>query len=421
MRFVNWGIGTTSRYGFRGFFNQGLMAAPPGYTFKKKRNILHGMAPRSLRPISRRTPRNFFYLLLLIFVSACMLGFCTDYRKVTYFLRPLWDTPPAPFTWLPHYYAENASMEHLCRLHGWSVRATPRRIFDAIIFSNELDLLDIRLHELYPYVTKFVIIEGNTTFTGIPKPCFFTSNRNRFAFAEEKVVHHVFPGTARSGGSHANPFKYERMQRAAMDVLLRQAGISYGDILIMADTDEIPSTKVLKLLQWCEGIPSELHLEMKHYLYSFEFPMDSIWKTAATIYSKDTRYTHSRRADDLLSDAGWHCSFCFRHIEEFVFKMSAYSHADRVWRRDFLDYGRIQKLICQGDDLFDMLPEGYTFKEVISKMGSIPKSASAINLPAYLIKNADKFRFLLPGGCIRETGSSSNFAKENSHSDLSVL
>ncbi|KAL6223865.1 hypothetical protein ACLB2K_002722 [Fragaria x ananassa] len=386
MRFVNWGTSTTSRYGFRGFFNQGLMAAPPGYTFKKKRNILHGMAPRSLRPNSRRTPRNFFYLLLLIFVSACMLGFYTDYRKVTYFLRPLWDKPPAPFTWLPHYYAENASIEHLCRLHGWSVRATPRRIFDAIIFSNELDLLDIR-----------------------------------FAFAEEKVVHHVFPGTARNGGSHANPFKYERMQRAAMDVLLRQAGISYGDILIMADTDEIPSTKVLKLLQWCDGVPSELHLEMKHYLYSFEFPMDSIWKIAATIYSKGTRYTHSRRTDDLLSDAGWHCSFCFRHIEEFVFKMSAYSHADRVWWRDFLDYGRIQKLICQGDDLFDMLPEGYTFKEVISKMGSNPKSASAINLPAYLIKNADKFRFLLPGGCIREAGSSSNFAKESSKSDLSVL
>ncbi|KAL6221284.1 hypothetical protein ACLB2K_009035 [Fragaria x ananassa] len=271
----------------------------------------------------------------------------------------------------------------------------PHAVFSMPSSSNELDLLDIRLHELYPYVTKFVIIEGNTTFTGIPKPCFFTSNRNRFAFAEEKVEHYVFPGTARSGGSHANPFKYERMQRAAMDVLLRQAGISYGDILIMADTDEIPSTKALKLLQWCDGIPSELHLEMKHTCTHLSSP-----------------WTASGRLQPLSTA---------RVPEEFVFKMSAYNHADRVWRRDFLDYGRIQKLICQGDDLFDMLPEGYTFKEVISKMGSIPKSASAINLPAYLIKNADKFRFLLPGGCIREAGSSSNFAKESSKSDLSVL
>ncbi|XP_062010567.1 uncharacterized protein LOC133726945 isoform X1 [Rosa rugosa] len=379
------------------------------------------MAPRSLRHTPRRTPRKFFYLLLLIFVPACIFGLFIDYRKVTYFLRPLWDTPPAPFTWLPHYYAENVSMDHLCHLHGWSVRATPRRIFDAIIFSNEIDLLDIRWHELYPYVTKFVIIEANTTFTGIPKPLYFASNRNRFAFADEKIVHYVFPGTTRSGDSHADPFKFERMQRAAMDDLLRQAGISNGDVLIMADTDEIPRPQTLKLLQWCDGIPSKLHFEMKHYLYSFEFPMDSIWKTASNIYGPNTRYMHSRQTDDLLSDAGWHCSFCFRHIEEFVFKMGAYSHAERVRRRDFLDYRRIQRLICHGDDLFDMLPEEFTFKDLIRKMGSIPKSASAITLPAYLIKNADKFRYLLPGGCIRETGSSSNFPKDSSYSDPSVF
>ena len=374
--------------------------------------FLHSMAPRYLRSSFRRTPRKFFCLLLLLFVPACIFGLYTDHIKVSYFFRPLWDKPPAPFIRLPHYYAENVSLDHLCRLHDWSLRAAPRRIFDAIIFSNELDLLDIRWHELDPYVTKFLIIEANTTFTGFPKPLFFASNRNRFAFSEEKIVHYVFPGTTLLRGSHTDPFKLESMQRVAMNSLLLQAGISYGDVIIMSDIDEIPSPQTLKLLQWCDGIPYKMHLELKHYMYSFEFPVDySSWRATAQIYTPNTKYQHIRQTDDLLSDAGWHCSFCFRHIEEFVFKMSAYSHADRVWRRDFLDYGRIQKLICQGDDLFDMLPEGYTFKEVISKMGSIPKSASAINLPAYLIKNADKFRFLLPGGCIRETGSFSNFAK----------
>lgn len=81
--------------------------------------------------------------------------------------------------------------------------------------------------------------------------------------------------------------------------------------------------------------------------------------------------------------------------------MTAYSHADRVRRPDFLDFDRIQKIICQGNDLFDMLPEEYTFHELIKKMGSIPKSNSAVHLPGYLLNNADKFRFLLPGGCLR--------------------
>lgn len=293
-------------------------------------------------------------------------------------------------------------MEQLCSLHGWTMRSQPRRVFDGIIFSNELDILEVRWKELHPYITKFVILEANTTFTGIPKPLFFASNRARFSFAEGKIVHDVFPGKVAHSGSQEDPFKLESKQRVAMNSLIRIAGISDGDILIMSDTDEIPSPHTVKLLQWCDGIPPVMHLELRHYMYSFEFPVDySSWRATAHIFSPQTHYKHSRQTDYIFSDAGWHCSFCFRSIQEFVFKMTAYSHADRVKRKDFLNYPRIQKLICKGGDLFDMLPEEYTFKELIKKMGPIPRSASAVHLPAYLIENADKFRFLLPGGCLR--------------------
>lgn len=137
-------------------------------------------------------------------------------------------------------------------------------------------------------------------------------------------------------------------------------------------------------------------------MYSFEFPVDfSSWRATANVYRPGMLYKHSRRSDVILADAGWHCSFCFRGIGDFVFKMKAYSHADRVRTPSLLDRGRIQRIICEGGDLFDMLPEEYSFRELIKKMGPIPKSASAINLPPYLIQNADRFRFLLPGGCLR--------------------
>uniref|UniRef100_A0A5B7BQA4 Putative beta-1,4-mannosyl-glycoprotein 4-beta-N-acetylglucosaminyltransferase n=1 Tax=Davidia involucrata TaxID=16924 RepID=A0A5B7BQA4_DAVIN len=360
------------------------------------------MAPRPLRLISRRAPPKFLFIVLLIIVPLCVFGIFTHGQKISYFFRPLWDNPPPPFQHVPHYYAENVSMHHLCHLHGWTLRSQPRRVFDGIIFSNELDMLEIRWRELHPYVTKFVILEANTTFTGIPKPLFFASNRNRFAFAEGKIVHGVFPGRTAYYRSHEDPFVLESEQRGAMNGLLRRAGISSGDVLIMSDTDEIPSPHTVKLLQWCDGVPPVLHLELRHYMYSFEFPVDySSWRATIHIYSPATHYRHSRQTDLLLSDAGWHCSFCFRHIREFVFKMTAYSHADRVRRRDFLSYSRIKKLICRGDDLFDMLPEEYSFGELIKKMGSIPRSASAVHLPAYLIENAHKYKFLLPGGCSR--------------------
>ncbi|CAK9145378.1 unnamed protein product [Ilex paraguariensis] len=333
------------------------------------------MALRPLRLSSRRTPPKFLFIGLLILVPICVIG---------------------------SFIYENVSMDHLCRLHGWSLRSVPRRVFDAIIFSNELDLLEIRWRELHPYVTKFVILEANTTFTGIPKPLFFAANRDRFSFAEGKIVHSVFPGRIASYGSHEDPFVLESQQRGAMNGLIRRAGISSGDLLIMSDTDEIPSSHTVKLLQWCDEVPQVLHLELRHYMYSFEFPVDySSWRATVHIYSPRTQYRHSRQTDLILSDAGWHCSFCFRHLREFVFKMTAYSHADRVKHKDFLKYSRIQKLICRGDDLFDMLPEEYTFQELIKKMGPITRSASAVHLPACLIENAEKFQFLLPGGCVR--------------------
>ncbi|KAJ9688702.1 hypothetical protein PVL29_014378 [Vitis rotundifolia] len=360
------------------------------------------MATRPTRITSRRAPPKFLFLLLLILVPICVIGIFTHGQKISYFFRPLWDNPPPPFIRVPHYYAENVSMDHLCRLHGWSLRSKPRRVFDAIIFSNELDMLEVRWRELHPYVSKFVILESNTTFTGIPKPLFFASNRARFAFAEDKIAHGVFSGRIADRGSHKDPFVVESEQRGAMNGLLHRSGISIGDLLIMSDTDEIPSPHTIKLLQWCDEVPPVLHLELRHYMYSFEFPVDySSWRATAHIYGPRTHYRHSRQTNTILSDAGWHCSFCFRYIREFVFKMTAYSHADRVTRTDFLKHSRIQKLICQGDDLFDMLPEEYSFSELIKKMGSIPRSASAVNLPAYLIENAVKYRFLLPGGCIR--------------------
>lgn len=364
--------------------------------------LLQTMATRPTRITTRRAPPKFLFLLLLILVPICVIGIFTHGQKISYFFRPLWDNPPPPFIRVPHYYAENVSMDHLCRLHGWSLRSEPRRVFDAIIFSNELDMLEVRWRELHPYVSKFVILESNTTFTGIPKPLFFASNRARFAFAEDKIAHGVFSGRTADRGSHKDPFVLESAQRGAMNGLLHRAGISNGDLLIMSDTDEVPSPHTIKLLQWCDEVPPVLHLELRHYMYSFEFPVDySSWRATAHIYGPWTQYRHSRQTNIILSDAGWHCSFCFRYIREFVFKMTAYSHADRVKRSDFLKHSRIQKLICQGDDLFDMLPEEYSFSELIKKMGSIPRSASAVNLPAYLIENAVKYRFLLPGGCIR--------------------
>ncbi|CAH1433906.1 unnamed protein product [Lactuca virosa] len=331
-------------------------------TISRVRCILRGIELKTL-------------VFLFVLVPTVILGLYVHGQKISYFLRPLWESPPKPFHEIPHYYHENVSMQNLCRLHGWGTREFPRRVFDAVLFSNEVDLLTIRWHELYPYVTEFVLLESNSTFTGLPKPLVFDSLREQFKFVEPRLTYGKIPGRFRKG---ENPFVEEAYQRLALDYLLRKAGIQDDDLLIMSDVDEIPSRHTINLLR--------------------------CWRASIHRYkSGTTRYAHYRQSDVVLADAGWHCSFCFRHISEFVFKMKAYSHFDRVRFSNFLNPKRVQKVICKGADLFDMLPEEYTFKEIIGKMGPIPHSYSAVHLPAHLIENADKYRFLLPGNCLRES------------------
>ncbi|KAK8961279.1 hypothetical protein KSP40_PGU022657 [Platanthera guangdongensis] len=255
-----------------------------------------------------------------------------------------------------------------------------------------LDLLELRLRSLLPVVHRFIILESNTTFTGIPKPLFFRRHLPCFSFAADKLVHRSI--TPPSSTPPLPPFDVESKLRSSMNSIIAGAGISPEDLLIMSDADEIPSPQTLDLLRWCDGMPPVLHLELRHYLYSFEFPVDySSWRATANIFRPgETSYHHSRRSDVILADSGWHCSFCFRKIDDFVFKMTAYSHADMVRKQSFLDAGRIQRIICEGGDLFDMLPEEYRFKDLITKMGPIPRSQSAVSLPPALVENADMFR-----------------------------
>ena len=84
------------------------------------------------------------YLFLFVLMPFGILAIYLHGQKFTYFFRPLWESPPKPFQTIPHYYNENVTMESLCSLHGWGIRDSPRRVFDAVLFSNEKDLLTVR-------------------------------------------------------------------------------------------------------------------------------------------------------------------------------------------------------------------------------------------------------------------------------------
>src|SRR5688572_16710555 len=82
---------------------------------------------------------------------------------------------------------------------AYPTRRPMARIFDCFLFFNELDVLDIRLHELAPIVDRFVLAEARLTFSGRDKPLYFHQNRELFAPFLDRIVHVIDDDMATGG------------------------------------------------------------------------------------------------------------------------------------------------------------------------------------------------------------------------------
>lgn len=60
-------------------------------------------------------------------------------------------------------------------------------VYDFFIFGYELDMLEIRLYELYDHVTLFLIAESARTLSGKPKPLYLKENWARYTKYHDKI------------------------------------------------------------------------------------------------------------------------------------------------------------------------------------------------------------------------------------------
>lgn len=118
-------------------------------------------------------------------------------------------------------------------------------IYDCFTFYNELELLKVRLEELYDDVDHFVIVEATETFSGLSKPLYFLENVQLFEQYQDKIIYVVvddFPPP--SDDPAGDRWIREGLQR---DAMMRGLGsCSADDIILISDLDEIPSRSSLK-------------------------------------------------------------------------------------------------------------------------------------------------------------------------------
>ncbi|KAM3501148.1 hypothetical protein MY11210_009415 [Beauveria gryllotalpidicola] len=278
------------------------------------------------------------------------------------------------------YYASRAAHE-FCAAHGYTVfrpRSTTneRKVYDLIMVNSELDFLEIRLDTLYNYVDYFIIVESPKTFQGDKKPLVIKENWARFRRYHDKIIYHelTFPGSF-------NPHRawdYEDLQRDAMydQVMPGLTGAQAphkGDVIIVADVDEIPRPETLLVLRSC-NYPRRLTLASKFYYYSFQFLHDGPeWPHPQATYYQGWRTlppTNLRNGDGgfrptrggekgVLGNAAWHCSSCFPTLAQFLNKIASFSHG---WmnRDEYRDEDRIAAAVRGGTDLWERDTETFT-------------------------------------------------------------
>jgi hypothetical protein len=137
------------------------------------------------------------------------------------------------------------------------------KIYDCFTFFNELEILEIKLNELYDHVDYFVLVESTETFRGTPKPLYFAENKDRFSKFLDKIIY--VPLTQHLETS--NPWDREFYQR---NQLLR--GLTNcldTDIVIIEDLDEIISAA--KLPEFIEPILTHRlpYVTCKHAIYTY--------------------------------------------------------------------------------------------------------------------------------------------------------
>lgn len=124
-------------------------------------------------------------------------------------------------------------------------------IYDCFTFYNELDLLEVRLHELYDVVDRFVLVEATQTFQGNPKPLYFDEHKHAFSRYADKITHIIieFPddGTLRSQlSTHPQNTTWAREHYQRDQISRGLANALPDDLIIVSDVDEIISAAKLR-------------------------------------------------------------------------------------------------------------------------------------------------------------------------------
>lgn len=249
------------------------------------------------------------------------------------------------------------------------------KIYDCFLFYNELDVLQIRLKELYDKVDYFVLVEQDTTHQGKAKESLYLQHKNLFAWAEDKIIHHICSGIRIEGqATHQQALINENAHRNALNIVLNYAN-NNNDIIIISDVDEIPIlesdiiTPGISLCQW--------------YTYNFNTLVLEGWRGSVflrkdNLEHQTAQYWRDRRPDLPIVSGGWHLSY-FGDATHIRNKLKSFCHPEVNNDRSLLN---LENHINNGTDFLGWF-RNCKFASVDTELQKLPQE---------VLNNKDKYK-----------------------------
>lgn len=263
------------------------------------------------------------------------------------------------------------------------------KIIDCFCFLQELDLLEIRLHELKEVVDCFVIVESNITGSGIRKEYYLEKFLDRFKNFNIKYKKIDLDNYSRRISQDQHLLMY--LQREGMLHALKELSLDNSDLIIFSDLDEIPKQSILNKIK-INGIQhNPTVLSIRGYYWFCDTPISEpsnhawfncpIVITYENFISRNLRELRDNKDNfPSIPNAGWH----FSHVgtlKEKRFKMLASSHIEYSSEK-FTSIENIQRRSINLIDPYDR--GGFFISNVNDQI-----------LPNYLQDNKHKYTHLL--------------------------
>lgn len=209
------------------------------------------------------------------------------------------------------------------------------KVFDCFPFFNELDVLEIRLHELAPVVDRFVILESAETYGGHQKELTFQANWQRFEKFHDKIQHVILERLEPQCADRTSGRLREAYQRNMIGPVL-SAMAKPDDVIIFSDCDEIPRATAVK--EYIDrGLAGIYRFKQRSFYYTVNRLVDYGHDFASRarigrffdvefaggLYN--FRMANKNTEEFVLENGGWHFGYFGNGIDHIKNKVAALS------------------------------------------------------------------------------------------------